>query len=435
MALTDGGEADVQGNLNRGRVAAAGVVMQVALGAVYAWSVFRKPLTDEYDTSVAAVNTTFSITILTLGFAAFVGGLWMGKVGPRTVALTAGVLYGVGVFLASFADAGIGLLYLTYGLIGGIGIGLGYIVPVATLVKWFPDRRGFITGVAVAGFGAGALVTAPVARILVRDIGLFETFAILGILYLVMVCGAAMFLRNPPAGWSPAGWNPQTAAAAGGRSGVDFDLRGALSKWQWYALWAILFLNVTAGIAIISEAAPMAQEITGVSAVVAAGVVSIISVGNAIGRFLWAWLSDRIGRKMVFLVMFLLQAALFVLLAQVSTYALFAVIAFIIISMYGGGFGTMPAFAADYFGAANVGKIYGLMLTAWGFGGVLGPLLISAIVDSTGEYTTALYILAGMLLVSALIPLILRPPGALRTETGRADAGGRAREPQVAPSR
>ena len=236
MALTDGGEADVQGNLNRGRVAAAGVVMQVALGAVYAWSVFRKPLTDEYDTSVAAVNTTFSITILTLGFAAFVGGLWMGKVGPRTVALTAGVLYGVGVFLASFADAGIGLLYLTYGLIGGIGIGLGYIVPVATLVKWFPDRRGFITGVAVAGFGAGALVTAPVARILVRDIGLFETFAILGILYLVMVCGAAMFLRNPPAGWSPAGWNPQTAAAAGGRSGVDFDLRGALSKWQWYAL-------------------------------------------------------------------------------------------------------------------------------------------------------------------------------------------------------
>lgn len=399
-------------NLNRGRIAVAGVVMQVALGAVYAWSVFRKPLTDEYGTSVSAVNTTFSITILALGFAAFAGGLWMAKVGPRRVALTAGVLYGLGVFLASFADAGLPVLYLTYGLLGGIGIGLGYIVPIATLVKWFPDRRGFITGVAVAGFGGGALVTAPVARILVRDVGLFETFAILGVVYLVMVTGAAMLLKNPPEGWTPAGWTPpqEGAAPAAGRSGIDFDLRGALSRWQWYALWAILFLNVTAGIAIISEAAPMAQEIAGVAPVVAAGVVSIISIGNAIGRFLWAWLSDVIGRKMVFLVMFLAQAALFVLLAQVSTYFLFAGIAFLIVSMYGGGFGTMPAFAADYFGAKNVGKIYGLMLTAWGFGGVLGPLLISRVVDATGEYTTALYILAVMLLVSSLIPLLIRPP-------------------------
>jgi MFS transporter, OFA family, oxalate/formate antiporter len=411
-------------NLNRGRIAVAGVVMQVALGAVYAWSVFRKPLTDEYDASVSAVNTTFSITILALGFAAFAGGLWMAKVGPRRVALTAGVLYGLGVFLASFADAGLPVLYLTYGLLGGIGIGLGYIVPIATLVKWFPDRRGFITGVAVAGFGGGALVTAPVARILVRDVGLFETFAILGVLYLVMVAGAAMFLKNPPEGWTPAGWSPpaEGADSGSGRSGIEFDLRGALSRWQWYALWAILFLNVTAGIAIISEAAPMAQEITGVSAVVAAGVVSIISIGNAVGRFLWAWLSDAIGRKNVFLVMYLAQAVLFVLLAQVSAYVLFAAIAFLIVSMYGGGFGTMPAFAADYFGARNVGKIYGLMLTAWGFGGVLGPLLISRVVDSTGGYETALYILAGMLLVSSLLPLLIRPPGPA------SESGGRERE-------
>jgi MFS transporter, OFA family, oxalate/formate antiporter len=416
-------------NHNRGRIAVAGVVMQVALGAVYAWSVFRKPLTSEYDTSVSAVNATFSITILALGFAAFAGGLWMARVGPRRVALTAGVLYGLGVFLASFADAGLGVLYLTYGLLGGIGIGLGYIVPIATLVKWFPDRRGFITGVAVAGFGGGALVTAPLARILVRDVGLFETFAILGVVYLVMVTGAALFLRNPPEGWRPAGWSPpaEGAESAAGRSGIDFDLRGALSRWQWYALWAILFLNVTAGIAIISEAAPMAEEITGVSAVVAAGVVSIISIGNAIGRFLWAWLSDLIGRKNVFLTMFVAQAALFVALAQVDAYVLFAVIAFLIVSMYGGGFGTMPAFAADYFGAKNVGKIYGLMLTAWGFGGVLGPLLISNVVDSTGGYETALYILAGMLLVSSLLPLVIRPPGAATAADRRepqAVAGG-----------
>jgi MFS transporter, OFA family, oxalate/formate antiporter len=401
--------------------------MQVALGAVYAWSVFRKPLTENYDTTVAAVNTTFSITILALGFAAFAGGLWMAKVGPRTVALTAGVLYGIGVFLASFAENSIVLLYLSYGLLGGIGIGLGYIVPIATLVKWFPDRRGFITGVAVAGFGGGAVLTAPLARRLVADVGLFDTFRWLGIAYLVMVIGAAMFLRNPPEGWSPAGWKAPDAGAAPakGSSGRDFELRDALSAWQWYALWAILFLNVTAGIALISEAAPMAEEIAGVAAATAAGVVSVFSIGNAVGRFLWAWLSDRIGRKWVFVTMYVLQAILFVLLAQVSAYAAFAAIGFFIVSMYGGGFGTMPAFAADYFGAKNVGKIYGLMLTAWGFGGVLGPLLISAIRDSTGEYTTALYILAGMLLASTALPLIIRPPAVSTPQTDRADEARR----------
>jgi OFA family oxalate/formate antiporter-like MFS transporter len=403
--------------------------MQIALGAVYAWSVFRKPLSEEYGASVAAVNATFSITILALGFAAFLGGLWMERVGPRRVALTAGILYGAGMILASFADTGLWALYLTYGLIGGIGIGLGYIVPIATLVKWFPDRRGFITGIAVAGFGAGALVTAPVARLLVRDVGLFETFAVLGVIYLVMVTGAALLLRNPPEGWQPEGWTAPSSSEAKGTSGRDFSLREALSTWQWYALWAILFLNVTAGIAIISEAAPMAEEITGASAAVAAGVVSIFSIGNAVGRFAWAWLSDLIGRKWVFLTMYVLEAALLVVLAQINTYAMFAALGCILISMYGGGFGTMPAFAADYFGARNVGKIYGLMLTAWGFGGVLGPLLISTVVDQTGQYTTALYILAGMLLAGSVLPLALRPPaqaadGGDAPRTGRFDRSG-----------
>src|SRR5215208_7297204 len=287
--------------------------MQVALGAVYAWSVFREALAEQYGTSVTAVNTTFSITIFTLGFAAFVGGLWMGRSGPRIVALTAGVLYGIGVFLASFAGNSLALLYLTYGLIAGAGIGLGYIVPVATLIKWFPDKRGFITGVAVAGFGGGAFVTALVAKGLVLSFGPFRTFTILGIVYLVMVLGAALFMRNPPEGWKPEGWEPDTEES-GDRSGVDYDLSGAVSTWQWYALWALLFLNVTAGIAIITVASPMAVELAGVSATVAAGLVSIISVGNASGRFLWAWLSDAIGRKWVFFVMFLLQAALFILL-------------------------------------------------------------------------------------------------------------------------
>lgn len=399
---------------NRVIIAIAGVVMQVALGAVYAWSVFRVPLAEAYGegTSVSAVNTTFSISILALGFAAFFGGLWMGRSGPRIVALTAGVLYGAGIFLASFAQPGLFILYLTYGLMAGVGIGLGYIVPVATLIKWFPDKRGFITGIAVAGFGAGALLTAPIAKYLVDAVGLFQTFAILGILYFVMVVGSALFMKNPPEGWKPEGWEPDTTERSDS-SGVDFELGGALKTWQWYALWALLFLNVTAGIAIISEADPIAQELAGVTPATAALLVSLISVGNGIGRFLWAWLSDAIGRKWVFLVMYLLQVVLFILIPIVgASFFLLATVCVIIVSCYGGGFGTMPAFNADYFGSANVGKIYGLMITAWGFGGVLGPILISRIIDTTGSYTAAFYIIAGILLVASIIPFIVRPPKA-----------------------
>ena len=408
---------------NRWLIATAGVVMQVALGAVYAWSVFRVPLSDAYGTGVSAVNTTFSIAILALGFAAFFGGLWMNKSGPRIVALSAGVLYGAGIFLASFAQPSLWILYLTYGLMAGIGIGLGYIVPVATLIKWFPDKRGFITGIAVAGFGAGALVTAPIAKQLVQGVGLFPTFAILGILYLVMVVGAALFMKNPPEGWTPEGWEPEEEES-GERTGVDYELGGALKTWQWYALWALLFLNVTAGIAIISEADPIAQEVSGVAPATAAWLVSIISVGNAVGRFLWAWLSDAIGRKWVFLVMFLLQAALFFLLPVVgASFVMLAILSFIIVSCYGGGFGTMPAFNADYFGSKNVGMIYGLMITAWGFAGVLGPQLISIMYDATRSYAGAFYILAGIMLVSSIVPFIVRPP---KREAG-APAGAEAR--------
>src|ERR687893_1370200 len=406
---------------NRVIIAIAGVVMQVALGAVYAWSVFRDPLTQQYGASVTAVNFAFSITILTLGFAAFAGGLWMARSGPRIVALIAGVLYGLGVFLASFADNSLTLLYLTYGLIAGAGIGLGYIVPVATLIKWFPDKRGFITGIAVAGFGGGAFVTAFIARGLVASSGPFSAFAILGVIYLIMVLGAAMFIRNPPEGWRPEGWEPDTTERSD-RSGVDYDLSGVLRTWQWYALWALLFLNVTAGISLITEAAPMAEEIAGVSATVAAGLVSIISVGNALGRFFWAWLSDAIGRKWVFVVMFVLQAVLFFVLPLVGVYFLLAVISFIIVSCYGGGFGTMPAFNADYFGPTNVGTNYGLMLTAWSVGGVLGPILISRVIDTTDSYTLAFYIIAVIMIGSAVVAFIVSPPKA--PQEARAEAEG-----------
>ncbi len=408
---------------NRWVIAAAGVVMQVALGAVYAWSVFRKPLSQEYGTEVTQVNTAFTITIVALGIAAFFGGLWMQRVGPRPVALTAGVLYGLGIFLAGLSSSSIILLYLTYGLIAGVGIGLGYIVPIATLLKWFPDKRGFITGIAVGGFGAGAVVTAPIGTRLTASIGVFETFLVLGIAYAVLVVGASLVLKNPPEGWRPEGYDPEADEGSAGTSGREFELRGALGTWQWFALWLLLFLNTTAGIAILSEAAPIAQEIGNTTAAVAATVVIAISVFNGIGRFFWAWLSDFIGRKWVFLVMFGLQAVLFLLLPSAGSVILFTIVACAIILCYGGGFGTMPAFAADYFGSAKVGQIYGLMLTAWSAAGIAGPILLSRIKDTTGAYDGAFYILAGVMLVSVIVPFIVRPPkeesrGRPRTERG-----------------
>jgi OFA family oxalate/formate antiporter-like MFS transporter len=397
---------------NRWLIAAAGVVMQIALGAVYAWSVFRIPLTKTYGWSVSEVTLVFELAILTLGFAAFVGGLWMKKVGPRRVALVAGVCYGLGVALAGQARGNIDLLYLSYGILGGIGLGLGYIVPVATLIKWFPDKRGMITGIAVAGFGAGALITAPIAQRLISRVGVSETFAILGVTYLIAVTGAALFMKNPPEGYRPPGWQPPPPSEQTQRSTRDYTLREALRTWQWYALWLVLFLNTMAGISIISQASPMAQEITHVSAGAAAGLVGLISIANGAGRFLWAWLSDFIGRRQVFLAMFLIQAVTFVLLSRVGTFGGLAILAFIALLCYGGGFGTMPAFAADYFGSADVGSIYGLMLTAWGFAGLLGPMLIAYIRETTGHYAAALDAIAGIMLVSAVIPFLIRPPRA-----------------------
>jgi OFA family oxalate/formate antiporter-like MFS transporter len=400
-----------QSQPNRWVIAAAGVVMQIALGAVYAWSVFRNPLMKSFGWSVSQVTWTFTLAILFLGFAGYFGGLWMARSGPRIVGMVGGVLYGVGVFLASFSAHKLWWLYLSYGIIGGFGIGLGYIVPVATLVKWFPDRRGFITGIAVAGFGAGALITAPLATRLILNVGVLKTFAILGIAYLIVVVAASSLMKNPPEGYVPAGWKP-TAAETKQRSARDFTFREALGTWQWYSLWALLFLNVTAGISIISQAAPMAQEITHVSALTAATLVGIISIANGAGRFLWAWLSDLIGRKWVFLSMFLLQAVIFFVMPNVTSFGMFTALAFIILLCYGGGFGTMPAFVADYFGPKNVGQTYGLMLTAWGFAGMLGPLLIAYIRQNTGTYGKALYVIAAIMLVSAVIPFIVRPPAA-----------------------
>ena len=395
--------------MNRWVIATAGVFLQVALGAVYAWSVFRIPLAKQFGWSIPEVTLTFTISIFVLGIAAFFGGLWLNRRGPRIVALTGGVLYGVGVFLASFSDHGLWWLYLSYGVIGGIGLGFGYIVPVAVLVKWFPDRRGLITGIAVGGFGAGALITAPVATRLIQTVGVLHTFAYLGIAFLIVTVVSGAFMQNPPEGWKPAGWSP-TATQAAQRAKRDYTLLEALATWQWWALWFLLFLNTSAGISVISQEAPMFQELARVSAAVAAGIVGVVSLGNALGRVFWATVSDVIMRKATFFVMFLLQVLLFWFLPSITSASILTVVAFVVLLCYGGGFGTMPAFAADYFGAKNVGPIYGLMLTAWGFASAFGPLLIAYMRQASGSYRGALHVIAGVMLFSAVLPVLVSPP-------------------------
>jgi OFA family oxalate/formate antiporter-like MFS transporter len=330
----------------------------------------------------------------------------MRRSGPRVVAIAAGALYGLGVFLASLTDGRLWWLYLSYGVIGGTGLGLGYIVPVATLVKWFPDRRGMITGLAVAGFGTGALVAAPIATRLIAAVGPLRTFAVFGVVYFIAVIAAGSFMRNPPSGYRPEGWEPKAGQAQ--RLARPLTLGEAIRSWQWYALWSLLFLNTTAGIAIISQAAPMTQELVHVSPEQASTLVGIIAIANGAGRLLWAWLSDAIGRRAVFLLMFPLQAILFFLLPSAQNFTTFTLLACAILLCYGGGFGTMPAFAADYFGAEHVGSIYGLMLTAWGVAGVVGPLLIATLRQSSGRYDEALHVIAGLMLVSTIIPALLR---------------------------
>ena len=392
------------------------MLLQMALGSVYAWSVFRTPLATQFGWSISQITLTFTITILALSCAAFAGGLWLNRSGPRVVAVTGGALYGLGVLLASFTER-IEWLYATYGLLGGIGLGLGYIVPVTVLVKWFPDRRGLITGIAVGGFGAGALVTAPVATALIERVGVLSTFAWLGLAYFVAAPLAGWFMRNPPESGILAAPMVRSPLRQGN---ADYTLGQAVRTRQWWILWLILFLNVTAGISLISQQAPLYQELAGVSAAVAAGMVGLASIGNALGRVFWAWSSDYLTRRATFVLLFLIQVALFWVLPGLGSAAMLTLAAFAILSCFGGGFGTMPAAVTDYFGPRNVGPIYGLMLSAWGLASLFGPMLLAEMREATGSYQDALHIIAALMALSVVLPCILRspqmPPQTLRVQ-------------------
>ena len=406
---------------NRWGIAAAAVLMQICLGAVYGWSVFKKPIIATEHWSETSVQLTFTLAIFVLGIGTIVGGLWQDKAGPRKVASVAGFIYGLGYIIAGYATAHHSLrgMYLGYGILGGFGMGMGYITPVATLVKWFPDMRGLMTGVAVCGYGFGALIMSPFAAMEINKAGIPATFYTLGIVYLIVVFAAAQFYANPPEGWRPAGWEPRTSVAREATT-YNFTVHEAIHTWQFYLLFAMLFLNVSAGIMVISQASPMAQEIVGMSALQAAGIVGLISFCNGLGRVFWAWVSDYIGRARVYLLLYLIQAIVFFMLTRIHSVTSFSVALALIGLCYGGGFGVMPSFTADFFGPKYMGGIYGIILLAWGLGAIPSPIMIARIHETRGTYAPAIHAIAIVMLFSLALPLIARPPK--KREAQRAQA-------------
>ena len=356
----------------------------------------------------------FSVVVGMIFIGTYVGGRIQDVKGPRAVALTGGVIYSSGVLLAGLAS-GRGqywLLVAGFGVIGGFGLGYAYIVPVAMLQKWFPDKRGLITGIAVGGLGFGAVLASPIAGRLVAYYPRVPSrgFLWLGVLYLVMMLAGASQFRNPPAGYRVPGWSPPVKGPVV-NSGREYLPAEAMRTPQWYLLTAILALNVTAGIGLISVVAAAAEDIPRYSAGAAATFTGLMGLFNGSGRIFWGWLSERIGRMTVFIAMFAIQVVCFLVLPHATAPVLFAFLVAVIYLCFGGGFGTMPATASDYFGLRHAGAIYGLMIVAWSIGGVVGPLLVANLIDDT-SYTTAFDTIALIALVALVLPLVTRSPAA-----------------------
>jgi MFS transporter, OFA family, oxalate/formate antiporter len=414
-------------------IAIAAIVMQLCLGTVYAWSVFKKPLMGMHGWGETQTQLTFMILMGILGCAAAFGGTLVDKKGPKFVATIGGILFGIGTLVAGYADqvGSIYMLYLGFGVIAALGNGFGYVTPIATLIRWFPDKRGLVTGLAVMGFGLGAFFMGQIAPPMIAGFkavdaagkvvssGVANTFYIWGIIFLVLVTGAAQFFKNPPAGWLPKGFKPAATSVSASSS---FMFGEAVKTPQWWMLWAMLCLNVSAGLGLISQLSPLAQELYKplldpslagdalIKKLAWAGglAVAITAIFNGLGRLFWAKLSDNIGRKAVFATMFLSQAILYILVGMglIPNFWFFVVIGCYLLACYGGGFATMPAFAADSFGPGYIGKVYGFMLTAWSVAGILGPLVFAQIPKQ------ALYVAAALLLVGFVITLVYKPPAA-----------------------
>ena len=423
-------------NYNRWLVPPAALSIHLAIGQAYAFSVFNLPMTKllgvtqstPEDWKLTQLGWIFTIAIVFLGLSAAAFGHWLEDAGPRKAMFAAACCFGGGFIISSFGVSihNLWIIYLGYGVIGGIGLGLGYISPVSTLIKWFPDRPGMATGMAIMGFGGGAFIASPMSVFLMKhfssasSVGVAQTFLVMGIIYFVFMLFGTFTVRLPAPGWKPAGYvAPTQSTKLMTTRNVDVDT--ALKTPQFYLLWWVLCLNVTAGIGVLGQASAMSQEMFPgkVSVEAAAGFVGLMSLFNMAGRFFWASLSDYIGRKNTYAIFFLLGIALYAFVphtGSIHSVAAFVICFLVIISMYGGGFSTIPAYLRDVFGTMHVGAIHGRLLTAWSAAGVFGPVIVNYMrqyqidsgVPKAQAYNVTMYVMAGLLVVGFLCNLAMK---------------------------
>nr|WP_235905642.1 OFA family MFS transporter [Tautonia marina] len=421
---------------NRWLIPPAALAVHLCIGQVYGFSVFNEPLTrvlgiDEpipgKDWTIPQVGWAYSIALVMLGLSAAVLGRWVERAGPRKTMFAAACCFCGGLWLSGLAVEwhSLGLLYLGYGVIGGFGLGLGYIAPVSTLVRWFPDRPGMATGLAIMGFGGGALIGAPLGVKLMgtfaseTSVGVREAFLVMGTVYFAYMIFGAATVRVPAPDWQPKGYDPAIRRKSMmARSDIPVDL--AWRTRPFWLLWLVLCLNVTAGIGILGQASLMCQDMFAVSAAVGGGFAGLLSLANMGGRLAWSSLSDLTGRKAVYGVYFLLGAVLYTLIPlsqKTGSVALFVGLTALIISMYGGGFATIPAYLRDLFGTLHLGAIHGRLITAWSVAAVLGPQLVNYIstyriaqgVPRAEAYNLTMYLMAGLLVIGLVCNLLVRP--------------------------
>jgi MFS family permease len=428
---------------NRWLIPPAALAVHLCIGQAYATSVYKTALVEHFDSSLTAIGLIFSIAIVMLGLSAAVFGTWVDRNGPRAAMFTSAVFWVSGFLVGSLgiATEQLWLLYFGYGILGGIGLGIGYISPVSTLIKWFPDRPGLATGMAIMGFGGGALIASPLSRQLMAlydpsydptDAGTVPDgnsvallFLTLGLIYLAFMMFGAFIIRVPAADWRPAGFDPASVKKKALVTTENVSADNSIKTPQFWLLWTVLFCNVTAGIGILEQAAPMIQdffrdgETSQVAAATAAGFVGLLSLFNMGGRFVWSSTSDFIGRKPIYMVYLGGGIVLYIVLATLGSTAswIFVLTAAIIISFYGGGFSTVPAYLRDLFGTYQVGAIHGRLLTAWAAAGIAGPLIVNGVLDSrgtpgqlvAGDYRPALFIMVGLLAVGFVCNLLIKP--------------------------
>ena len=419
---------------NRWLVPPAAIAVQMCIGEIYGFSVFNVPLTrvigittpvKGQDWTIPQVGWIYSIGLIMLGLSAAFLGKWVEKNGPRKTMFASACCFCGGLIVASIGVRlhQLGIVYLGYGVLGGIGLGLGYIAPVSTLVKWFPDRPGMATGMAIMGFGGGALVGAPFGVELMNrfksatSVGVQEAFLAMAVCYFLMMNIGTLIVRVPANDWRPAGFTAPKAAKLVTTSHVLAD--DAIKAPQFWLLWCVLCLNVTAGIGILGQASLMCQDMFGVTAAVGGGFAGLLSIFNMVGRFVWSSTSDLTGRKVIYCVYFILGAVLYLLIPfaqRINYVGLFVAVTAIIISMYGGGFATIPAYLRDLFGTMQVGAIHGRLITSWSMAAVLGPQLVNYIstyqkehgVPKAEAYNSTMYLMAGLLLVGFACNLAVR---------------------------